>query len=129
MTVNEETMKPLGATHYILELLRDTELKASEIAEELDMSVEHTSTILSKLLKQGHIVAVRKERPESGLGASPSIYTSNYDKLKVKVYLTKDDVHYNIRESEKIELKRDPLVDAFFGSYVPKPTVVEESEE
>ena len=96
----------------ILDLLRDTEQTAVEIALELRVVTSDVQAAIPALISDGLLVCV-----DDG---TPAIYTSNYDKLKVKVYTTDDDTYEKVTKAEEIVIQRDPIDALFFA----KPEIV-----
>lgn len=96
----------------ILDLLRDTEETNFEIALELRTIQLTVDNAIASLLKDGLLVCVDD--------MLPAIYTSNYDKLKIKVYAMEDDLYEKVQQSTEVNVHRDPLDTLFFA----KPDIV-----
>lgn len=109
--VNEYKFTPRSHKQNILELLRDIELTPTEVAEEIGCTLNYAQNTLRSLVNDGLCLKLDNGR-----------FTSNYDKMTIKVYQSEyDEFDYPIPVS-KIEPKRDPLVDLMFGK--PKKSYI-----
>lgn len=96
----------------ILDLLRDCEQTRSEIGIELKMPTSTITTSLTPLLQCGLLVEVDN--------SFPTTYTSNYDKLSVKVYTAEDDDYEKVQTPEKTNPTKTELESLIFK----KPDIV-----
>lgn len=102
---------PRSHKQNIVELLRDIELTTLEVAEEIGCSLNYAQNTLAALVKDGLCIKVDDNR-----------FTTNYDKMSVRVYQTQYDQFDYLIPVSKIEPKRDPLVATMFGT--PKKSYV-----
>lgn len=109
--VNEYKFTPRSHKQNILELLRDIELTPTEVAEEIGCTLNYAQNTLRSLVDDGLCLKLDNGR-----------FTSNYDKMTIKVYQSEYDEFDYLIPVSKIEPKRDQLVDLMFGK--PKKSYV-----
>jgi hypothetical protein len=115
MSTNVKAEKDTPRSHKqnILELLRDIELTPVDVAAEIGCSLNYAQNTLKTLVDEGLCVLTK---------TNPFTYTSNYDKMSVKVYQSDYDQFDYVIPVSKIEPKRDPIVSLLFGT--PKKSYV-----
>lgn len=109
--VKEDKFTPRSHKQNIVDLLRDIELTPTEVAEEIGCTLNYAQNTLKGLVNDGLCVGVGYHR-----------YTTNRDKMSVKVYQASYDEFDYLIPVSKIEPKRDPLVSTMFGT--PKKSYV-----
>ena len=101
----EDKFTPRSHKQNIVDLLRDIELTPTEVAEEIGCTLNYAQNTLKGLVNDGLCVGVGYHR-----------YTTNRDKMSVKVYQSDYDEFDYLIPVSKIEPKRDPLVSTMFGT-------------